>query len=145
MELFHNQSQLTQLQTANNDLEDHAMVAQTDDVSDAVAKAASAVVQAILMNMLTGSHPSRGARAPKLEGFNGSRDKTEQFIQSVYIAVMMQLDMFTDKRIKILYALSFMCGGIGQVWAENETNMILSHSSTFSTLAELLAGIKRNF
>jgi len=56
----------------------------------------------------------------------------------------MQLNMFTVERMKILYALSFMCGGIVQVWAENETNMILSHS-TFSTFSELLAGIKRTF
>ena len=47
--------------------------------------------------------------------------------------------------MKILYALSFMCGGIAQVWAENETNAVLSHMSTFSTLVELLAGIKRTF
>jgi len=47
--------------------------------------------------------------------------------------------------MKILYALSFMCGGIAQVWAENETNVMLSHMSTFSTLAELLAGIERTF
>ena len=32
-----------------------------------------------------------------------------------------------------------------QVWAENETNVVLSHMSTFSTLVELLAGIKRTF
>ena len=38
-----------------------------------------------------------------------------------------------------------MCRGIAQVWAKNETNVILSHTSTFSTLAELLAGIKRTF
>jgi len=42
--------------------------------------------------------------------------------------------MFVDKRMKILYALSFMCGGIVQVLAENKTNMILSHSSTFPPL-----------
>jgi len=58
---------------------------------------------------------------------------------------MMQLDMFMDERIKILYALSFMHGGIVQVWAKNETNVVPSHSSTLSTLAELLAGIKRTF
>ena len=58
---------------------------------------------------------------------------------------MMQLDMFMDERVKILYALSFMHGGIVQVWANNETNVILSHSSTFSTLAELLVGIERTF
>src|SRR5882672_7792759 len=57
----------------------------------------------------------------------------------------MQLNTFTDERMKILYALSFMHGGIVQVWAENETNVILSHASTFSNLAELLAGITRTF
>jgi len=57
----------------------------------------------------------------------------------------MQLDTFADERMKILYALSFMCGGIAQVWAKNETNAVLSHSSTFTTLAELLAGIMRTF
>jgi len=120
------------------------MEAQTN-VSDAVAKAASAVAQAILTDMLTGNHPARRARAAKPKIDDGSRDKAEQFIQSVHVAVMMQLNTFTNERMKILYALSFMCGGIAQVWAENKTNMILSHSSTFSTLAELLAGIKRTF
>jgi len=58
---------------------------------------------------------------------------------------MMQLNTFVDERMKILYALSFMHGGIAQVWAKNKTNVILSHSSTFSTLSELLAGIERTF
>jgi len=44
----------------------------------------------------------------KPESFNRSRDKAEQFIQSVHITIMMQLDMFEDKRMKILYAHSFM-------------------------------------
>src|SRR5882724_6192253 len=56
---------------------------------------------------------------------------------------MMQLNTFVDERMKILYALSFMHGVIAHVWAKNETNTILSHSSTFSTLAELLVGIER--
>src|SRR5882672_5985383 len=78
-ELFHTQSQqLSQLQTANNMLEDHAMEAQTD-ISDAAAKATLAVVQVILMNMPTGSDSPRGTRAAKLESFDGSRDKAEQF------------------------------------------------------------------
>src|SRR5882672_7210273 len=57
----------------------------------------------------------------------------------------MQLDTFSDKRMKILYTLSFMCRGILQVWAKNETNMVLSHTSMFSTLTELLAGIEKTF
>src|SRR5882724_3214091 len=79
-ELFHNQSQqLAQLQTANNVLEDHAMKAQTN-ILDAAAKAALAVVQAIMMNMPAGSHSSRGARAGEAKSFDGSRDKAKQFI-----------------------------------------------------------------
>src|SRR5882672_3523069 len=57
----------------------------------------------------------------------------------------MQLDMFVDERMKILYSLSFMGGGIAQVWAKNETNTVLSHTSMFSTLAKLLAGVERTF
>ena len=58
---------------------------------------------------------------------------------------MMQLDTFKDERMKILDAFSFMHGAISQVWAKNETNVVLSHMSTFSTLIELLAGIERTF
>src|SRR5882724_6770832 len=57
----------------------------------------------------------------------------------------MQLNTFADERMKILYTLSFMCGGIAQVWAENETNAILSYTSTFATLTELLSSIERTF
>jgi len=57
----------------------------------------------------------------------------------------MQLHMYEDKRMKFLYALSFMQGGIEQVWAENKTNAVLSHLSTFSTLVELLASVERTF
>ena len=115
------------------------------DISDAAAKAASAVVQEILLNMLTASHPPRGVKAAELETFDRSRDKAEQFFRSVHISVTMQLDTFSDERMRILYALSFMCGGLAQVWAKNETNAVLSHSSTFTTLTELLAGIMRTF
>ena len=71
-ELFHTQSQqLTQLQTTNNALEDHTIEAQTN-ILDVVPKAASAIVWAILTNMPTRSHLSRGARAAKPESFYGS-------------------------------------------------------------------------
>src|SRR5882724_692168 len=57
----------------------------------------------------------------------------------------MQPNMFMDERMKILYALSFMHGGIAQVWAENETNVILSYTSMFATLAKLLSSIEKTF
>jgi len=55
-----------------------------------------------------GGHLPRGVRAAEPERFDGSRDKAEQFIRSVHIAVTMQLNTFADERMKILYALSFM-------------------------------------
>ena len=97
------------------------------------------------MNMLTGSHSSRGARAAKPESFDGSRDKAEQFIQSIHITMIMQLDTFSEEIMKIQYALSFMQRRIVQVWAETKTNVVLSHTSTFSILMGLLACIERSF
>jgi len=55
---------------------------------------------------------------PLVERFDVSKDKAEQFVQSICIAVTMQLNTFTNKRMKILDALSFMCGGIAQVWTD---------------------------
>src|SRR5882724_3753388 len=66
-------------------------------------------------------------------------------IWSICITVTMQLDTFMDERMKILYALSFMCGGMAHIWAKNETNTVLSNRSMFSTLVELLACIERIF
>ena len=79
-ELFNTQSQqLSHLQLTNNVLEDCTMDAQTD-VSDAAAKAMSAVAQAILTKMPMGSHSPRRVRVAKPESFDGSRDKAEQFV-----------------------------------------------------------------
>ena len=50
------------------------------NVSEAAVKAMLAIAQAILTNMLTGSHLPRGTRAAEPESFNGSRDKAEQFV-----------------------------------------------------------------
>ena len=57
----------------------------------------------------------------------------------------MQLNTFMDDKMKILYTLSFMWGGMAQVWAVNETSAILDNTPSFSTLAELLASIERTF
>ena len=48
----------------------------------------------------------------------------EEFVWAIQIAVAMQADTFADERMKILYALSFMRGGMAQVWAANETTAV---------------------
>src|SRR5882724_13492469 len=98
-ELFHNQSQLVmQLQAANNDLQTWVMDA-LDNVANAASLAASAVAKTILTNTQapTGGQSSRNAKAADPEAFDGSRGKTEQFVQSVHITVTMQIDAFTDE------------------------------------------------
>src|SRR5882724_4168383 len=57
----------------------------------------------------------------------------------------MQLDTFANKRMKILYVLSFMRGGMAQVWAANKTSAVLANMSTFNTLEGLLTSIERTF
>src|SRR5882724_8993120 len=89
--------------------------------------------------------PTRNAKASDPEPFDRSQESMEQFIRSVHIAVTMQLNAFMDERVKILYTLSFMWGGMAQVWAANETSAILDNTSSFGTLAELLASIERTF
>jgi len=58
---------------------------------------------------------------------------------------MVQIDTFMDKRLKILYMLSFMHGGMVQIWAMNEINMVLSSTSSMRTLDMLLANIEMAF
>src|SRR6266481_9839435 len=57
----------------------------------------------------------------------------------------MQADTFADERMKILYTLSFMCGGTAQMWAANETTAIMDGRLHFHTLDEILANIERTF
>ena len=48
--------------------------------------------------------------------------------------VTMQADPFADKRMKDLYALSFMHGGMAQVWAANKTMAVITGTSQMQTL-----------
>src|SRR5882724_4592156 len=144
-ELFHNQLQLVaQLQATNNDLQTRVMDAP-DDIANAASQVALAVACTILTSTQMSGQPTRNAKASDPEPFNGSWESMEQFILSVCIAVTMQLDAFADKRMKILYTLSFMWGGMAQVWVANETSVILDNMSSFGTLVELLALIERTF
>src|SRR5882724_13477450 len=146
-ELFHNQSQLVaQLQAANNDLQTQ-MLDAPDDIANAASQAVSAVAQMILTNIQapTRGQLMRNAKAANPETFDGSQEKTKQFFQSIHISVTMQINAFANERMKILYALSFMSGGMAQVWAANETSMTLANTFAFNTLEELLTSIEKTF
>ena len=57
----------------------------------------------------------------------------------------MQADTFADKRMKVLYALSFMHGGMAQVWAANETMAVITGSSQMQTLDTFLESVEKTF
>ena len=81
------------------------------------------------MQMSAGGQLTRNTKASDPEPFDGSWESMEQFIWSIRIAVTMQLNAFADERMKIPYTLSFMRGGMAQVWVANETSAILDNMS----------------
>ena len=63
----------------------------------------------------------------------------------VWIAVTMQVDTFMNERMKVLYALSFMCGGTAQVWAANKTMAVINGKSQMQMLDIFLENVERTF
>src|SRR5882724_532676 len=99
-----------------------------DDVANMASQAALAVAHTILTSMQTsaGGQLTRNAKASNPEPFDRSRESMEQFILSVHITITMQLDAFTDERMKILYTLSFS----GEGWLKYGWAMRLVQSWT---------------
>ena len=79
-------------------------------------------------------NPTRSTKAADPELFDGNQDQTKEFIRAIWIAVTMQANTFVDKRMKILYVLSFMRGGMAQVWAANETMAVITGTTHMQTL-----------
>ena len=57
----------------------------------------------------------------------------------------MQANAFVDKRMKVLYALSFMCRGTAQVWVVNETMAVITRTSQMQTLDIFLESVEKTF
>ena len=92
------------------------------------------------------SHNSiQSTKAANPKPFDRNQDQTEEFMRAIWIAVTMQADTFADKRMKILYALSFMHGGMAQVWAENKTMAVITGTSKMQTLDIFLESVKKTF
>jgi len=124
------------LQTSNNTLK---TVEAKSNATDAATKAASSIAQAILTSM-----PSRATcwvqRCWARELWWELRQSWAVCPIHPYCSHDTNQHVYGPE-MKILYALSFMDRGIVQVWAENETNVVLSHMSMFSP-SWTLAGIQ---
>ena len=110
---------------------------------------ALAVAQAIATNpqasvpIQTSHNPIQSAKATDPKPFDGNWVQTEEFIRAIQSMVTMQAGTFGDKRMKILYALSFMHGGMAKVWAANETMAVITGTSQMQTLDIFLRTSKR--
>ena len=142
--------QLQQLKESNAFLQ--TRVADTrDDITNVASATASAVVQAIATNpqasipIQTSHNPTQSAKAANPKPFNGNQDQTEEFVRAVWIMVTMQADTFADERMKILYTLSFMRGGMAQVWVVNETMAVITGTSQMQTLDIFLESVEKTF
>ena len=120
--------------------------------ASAVASAtASTVAQAIVMNpqasipAQSSHNPVQSAKATDPKPFDRNHDKTEEFVRAIQIVVTMQVDAFADERMKVLYALSFMCRGMAQVCAANETMAVINGTSQMQTLDIFLENVEKSF
>ena len=77
--------------------------------------------------------------------FNRNWDQTEEFVRSIQITVAMQANTFVDERMKVLYALLFMCGGMAQGWEANETMAVMTGTSQMQTLDIFLESVEKTF
>ena len=149
--LFEGQhEQLQQLKESNAFLQTR-VADMHDDITNVASATAFAMAQAFAVNSqasitIQTSHPSiQNAKAAGPEPFNGNRDKIEEFVRAVRIAVTMQADTFADKRMKIIYALAFMHGGMAQVGAVNETMTVINGTTQMQTLDILLEDVEKTF
>ena len=150
--LFEGQhEQLQQLKELNAFLQTR-VADMRDDITNVASATASAVVQAIAANpqasipIQTSHNPTQSPKAADPELFDGNWDQTEEFVRAIQIVVTMQADTFVDKRMKILYVLSFMHGGAAQVWAVNETIMVvITGTSQMQTLDIFLESVEKTF
>ena len=144
------QEQVQQLWESNAFLQSRVTDTR-NDITNVASATASAVAQAIVANPQASiptqslHNPVQSAKAADPKPFDGNRDKTEEFVRAVQIVVTMQVDAFTDKRMKVLYALSFMRGSTAQVWAANETMAVINGTSQMQTLDIFLENVEKTF
>ena len=87
----------------------------------------------------------RSIKAADPERFTGDRTETEGFIHAIKLAIAIQPGSFPYERTKILYALSFITGSSAHTWAQNETETIITNTSTTDSPEEFLNRLEKVF
>ncbi|EEB89117.1 hypothetical protein MPER_12826 [Moniliophthora perniciosa FA553] len=67
----------------------------------------------------------RGVKVRKPESFDGNKEKTRKFLNSVYLYIEANEQDFKDEKKKILFLLSFLEGGIAEDWKIVKTEQFM--------------------
>ena len=138
------QQQLQHLHQQNQHLLTHFDNLQ-NNLASAASTAAVAAAQHIVIPTSPNISSTRSIKAADPERFTGDRAETEGFICAIKLVIAIQPGSFPDERTKILYALSFMAGGSAHTWAQNETESIITNTSTTDSLEEFLKCLEKAF
>ena len=122
------------------------------NIVDAATAAATTTVQNIQFSLLTvstvASIPNLSMcqlRSADLERFNSNWSRTEGFLHTIKLTIMISPAAFLDDRFKILYVLSFMTERLVQIWVHDKTDAMISRTSTIVTFAEFVKCIEDAF
>ena len=131
--------QLQQLQLHNQELQTHLLNTQNHFTN------ALSAVHPVTTPAPTTPSPHRHIKVADPERFSGDRAETEGFIRAIRLAIAVQPESFPDERTKILYALSFMTGGSAQIWAHNETEAVITGTSSVGSFEDFSRRVEEAF
>ena len=131
--------QLQQLQVHNQELQNHVLNTQ-NHLTNALS-----IAHHITTPAPTTPSSHRHIKVADPEKFSRDHAETEGFIRAIRLAISVQPESFPDERIKILYALSFMTDGSAHVWAHNETEAVISGTSSIRSFEEFSRHVEEAF
>src|SRR3979490_3171779 len=107
------------------------------NLANAASATAIAATQHMAVHIPSPTPPSHcSIKAADPEKFSGDRADTEWFIHAVKLSIAIRPDSFPDDKTKMLYALSFISGGSGAIWAHNKTKAIINGTSQITTFED---------
>jgi len=71
--------------------------------------------------------------------------QTNEFIWLVKLSIVVISATFPNQKMKILYTLLFMNGGIAEVWASNETQAVINGTMLIITFNEFMKQVEDAF
>jgi len=76
--------------------------------------------------------------------FSGERGQVVEFINTCHLFMQMRMDQIGDRN-KISWVLSYVQGGVAEIWKDNSLDEIAKGTSVVQTVEQLFAKIRQEF